>query len=277
MSVPNIDWNEVWQDSQAHHARRRHSGKKFWNKRAPEFTRAVAAGDYVEQFLTLLRPEPDWTVLDMGCAAGTLAVPLAPDVASVTAVDPSSRMRELLQERCDEAGITNVRVVDGSWQASWEEMGIGSHDVVIGSRSLIMENLRDAVLKAHRCARKKVFLSTLVDEGPHDRRIIEAAGRSFNLGPDYIVVLNLLRQMGIFANVAFTYNERKRAYPDIDAAVADNRWMILDMTGEEEARLRDYLVRTLVPENGGLRMPGQRPVRWAVLSWDKETGCDQDL
>ena len=277
MSMPNIDWNEVWQGSCMHHAKPKHDGKKFWDKRAPEFTRAVAAGDYVEQFMALLRPDPEWSVLDMGCAAGTLAVPLAKEVGSVTAVDPSSRMREMLQDRCDGAGLTNVRVVEGRWQDDWEKLGIGRHDVVIGSRSLIVDDLKGAVIKAHRFARKKVFLSALVGEGPHDGRIIKATGRKFKTGADYIVVLNLLRQLGIFANVAFTYNERDKTFADLDDALEGVRWMVHEMTDEEEANLRDYLAKALVEENGRLRLPDQGPVRWAVLYWDKKTGCDSRL
>lgn len=277
MTTPEIDWNEVWQAGHSKHAHAKHGNPKFWNKRAPEFTRAVSASDYVLQFLKILAPDPEWTVLDVGCAAGTLAVPLGKQVRSVTAMDPSDRMRELLQERCDKNSLSNVRILEGRWQDDWTGLGVEPHDVVIGSRSLVVDDLRAAIIQAHTFARKRVVLSTLVGEGPTDHRIIEATGRTFNAGADYIIVVNLLRQMGIYADVAFTYNERNKVYPDMDAAVDDYRWMVQGMSAEEEDRLRGYLTGAMRSVEGGLTLPGQPPVRWAVLSWDKTTGCDGEL
>ena len=48
----------------------------YWNKLAATFTRN-ATGDYERWLLDLLALEAGDEVLDMGCATGTLAVPLA--------------------------------------------------------------------------------------------------------------------------------------------------------------------------------------------------------
>ena len=48
----------------------------YWNKRATTFTRD-ATSDYERWLLDLLALEAGEEVLDMGCATGTLAVPLA--------------------------------------------------------------------------------------------------------------------------------------------------------------------------------------------------------
>ncbi|MGE4291329.1 MAG: class I SAM-dependent methyltransferase [Desulfovibrio sp.] len=266
------DWNEVWRSAQAAH--RHGEDPKVWDKRAGDFKLIAEGSDYSRQFLEYMRPEPDWSVLDMGCAVGTLALPLARIVRRVTAADPSERMRALLRERCDEVGLENIRVADGSWTSSWDVPELGSHDVVLGSRSLIVEDLRAALAKAHRYARKKVFLSTLVGDGPHDRALIEAVGRTCLPRADYMVVVNLLREMGIFAEVRFILLERKSQYPDFDAAVEDARWMLREMSAEEEGRLRAYLSETLTPCDGGLCRPTPPSVRWALLSWDTRTGCD---
>ncbi len=276
MNMPEIDWNNVWESSHEHKLRKTFDSTAFWNKRAPEFTIAVKGSDYIVQFLEIMNPQPDWSVLDVGSAAGTLAVPLAKIVRQVTAFDPSSRMRELLHERCEKEGITNIRILDCSWEQDWETAGIEQHDVVMASRSLIVSDLRAALLKAHRFARKKVYLSTLVGEGPHDSRILNAVGREHIPGVDYIIVLNLLRQMGIYANVTFTYTNDREIYIDLDAAVEGMRWMVHDMTPEEEKKLRYYLQQILVPFEDGFSMPYEHPVRWAALYWDKTTGCDAD-
>jgi SAM-dependent methyltransferase len=271
MVLPDIDWNEVWRTIQAEkHALRR--DPKLWDKRAPEFARRAAASGYVGRFMAIMDPQPAWSVLDIGCAAGTLAVPLAPVVKRITAMDPSDAMLALLEKRRQKQGITNIDIVKGRWEDDWDALGIGVHDVAVASRSLVVEDLRGAILKLQRYATKRVYISTLVDDGPYDRRIVEAVGRPFSPGADYIVVCNLLRQMGIYANVTFIVKGKEKTYSDMQDALNSMRWMVHDMTDEEEAKLRNYLGKNLVKAKGRWKMPGRRTVRWAVLWWDKAPG-----
>jgi len=269
MILPYIDWNELWQKVQARKADSSHD-PKFWDRRAPEFTRHVSASDYIDQFIRIMKPEPHWTVLDIGSGAGTLAVPLAPSVRAVTAVDSSKVMLSLLNQRCTEGGITNITAINGRWEDDWDELGIPVHDVAIASRSLIMNDLRDGVRKLESRARKRVYISTLVDDGPYDRKILEAVGRGFCLGADYILVYNLLRQLGIYANIDFTINRQEQLYRDLDDALNSMRWMIYEMTQDEEERLRKHLSATLIRENDHWKMPYSLVVRWAVIWWEKE-------
>ena len=271
MDFPNIDWNDLWRNS---HSRRfkpvRDPG--FWDNRAPEFARHAKTGNYVPQFMAILKPQPAWRVLDVGSAAGTLAVPMAPWVKHVTAMDPSGRMRELLQQRCEHEGIDNIRIVDGRWEDDWDALGIGVHEVAIASRSLIVDDLQAAIAKLQRHASQRIVLSAMVGDGPHDRRIVEAVGREFTSGADYIILVNLLRQMGIFANLTFIRSIQQKTYRDVDDALNGMRWMLQGMTAAEEDRLRNYLTRTLVREreNGHWKLPYRKAVRWAVVWWDKE-------
>jgi hypothetical protein len=149
-------------------------------------------------------------------------------------------------------------------------LGIGVHDVAIASRSLIVEDLQGAMEKLQRHASRRVVLSAMVGDGPRDRRIIEAAGRKFTNGADYIVVVNLLRQMGIYANLTFICSDLARTYGDIEDALDGMRWMLPELTADEESRLKGHLARTLVRENGHWKLPYRRVVRWAVIWWDTD-------
>ncbi len=268
MGLPNIDWNALWRKTYAD-KQKPVRDPDFWDKRAPEFARHATASDYVGQFMAIMKPLPDWSVLDIGCAAGTLAVPLAPSVKSVTAMDPSTRMRELLKERCDRQGIDNIKIVDGKWEDDWDELGIGIHDVAIASRSLIVDDLRGAILKLQRHTSRRVYISTLVGDGPRDRKVVEAVGKKFCPGPDYIILINFLRQMGIFANLTFTCSDNEKCYSDVDDALNSMRWMVHGLTQTEENKLRNYLTKCLVRENGHWKLPYRRVVRWAIVWWDK--------
>lgn len=267
MNQPDYDWNALWRKIHAEN-HRYHRDPGFWDRRAPEFARHASGSNYVDQFLAIMQPQPDWSVLDIGSAAGTLAVPLASAVRRVTALDASSRMIALLQERCRDQAIDNITAINGRWEDDWQALGIAPHDVAVASRSLIVADLREAILKLTCFARQRIYLSTLVDDGPHDRTIFQAVGRDFPRRADYIIVYNLLRQMGIYANVAFTVNEEEKSYAGVEEAVDDKRWMIRAMTPDEEEKLRAYLTRHLVRHNGRWKMPRRRIVRWAVLWWD---------
>lgn len=263
------DWNEVWRAHRAHKKLKERRSPKHWDERAKDFTKAVARGDYVDQFLNLCQISPEESVLDVGAAAGTLAVPLASRVASITALEPSEVMRELLAERCQQKDIKNIQIIGGRWEDDWNELGIGIYDVAIASRSLVVNDLAQAVAKLRHHARRRVYISTLVGDGPFDRNVVMGAGREFTPGLDYVVVLNYLRQIGIFAHLTFTVHHESRIFPSLDEAVEGLSWMVHGITPDEKIRLREYLAGALVREGDMLRLP-TKPVRWAVLWWDKE-------
>lgn len=270
MDMIEIDWNAAWQKAREEHSPSDDSS--YWDKRAPAFALHVRETDYENQFLDLMMPHPSWSVLDFGSGAGTLAIPLARRVASVTAVDFSKVMLDLLRQSCREEEITNVTVIHGSWADDWEQLGIGTHDAVIASRSLVAYDLRDAINKLNRAARKVVHISSLVGDGPQDRRIYEAVGRKLALGPDYIYLYNLLYQMGIYAKVNFITNREWKVYESVDKAVEGNLWMLRDVTPEELGLLRRYLASNLIPHKNGWRLPAPMVTRWALISWEKENG-----
>ena len=269
MNKQSIDWNAAWINA------RKHTGlpenQEYWNKRAPSFTKHVSETDYEKQFLRLMPLDSSWDLLDVGCAAGTLAVPLAGRVASVTALDFSPVMIDLLRQRCAESGITNIKPVVGSWEDDWEGLGIGigTYDVAIASRSLAVGNLADAIAKLDRAARKIVCISVLVGDGPFERRIFDAVGRPLDMGPDYIYVYNYLHQAGICADISFIIIKEWKCYESHEDALEKIRWMLADMTEEEERRLMAYLAAELVPFETGWRFPTPKVVRWAFISWKK--------
>jgi hypothetical protein len=167
-------------------------------------------------------------------------------------------------------GINSVRTVHGRWEDDWNELGIGEHDVAIASRSLITEDLQTAVLKLNKAARKRVYISTLVGDGPYDRRMFEALGRELNSGPDYIYVYNLLYGMGIHAGVHFISYRERNSYKSHDDAFAVQKGRLGAMTSREENALKEYFKKHLVARDGKWEMDRCREIRWAVLWWVKE-------
>ena len=120
--------NTINRDSQA-----------YWNKRAATFTRD-ATSDYEHWLLDLLALEAGDEVLDMGCATGTLAVPLARAGHRVHGCDFAEAMLAILDERAaaEHLPITSHLL---AWEDDWEAAGLGtdSVDVAFASRSLMAE------------------------------------------------------------------------------------------------------------------------------------------
>jgi SAM-dependent methyltransferase len=240
--------------------------------RISEFSEYADGAGYAEGFLKILKIEPEWSVLDVACAGGTLAIPLATRVKSVTAVDYSREMLDILEERCAEKGILNVTPVKGWWEDDWGALGIGVHDVAIASRSLRSHDLFASVMKLNRAARKQVYISQSVGDGPFDRRIFEATGRKLDMGPSYTYIYYslLYQHMGILANIAFIREDYNNDWATHEDAVDAQRWMFHNLTSLEEERLRNFMDEHLIRVDGRWRLPYEMQCNWAVMWWEKE-------
>jgi SAM-dependent methyltransferase len=267
IDVKTLDWNRLWQDRLAMRPFQRRDAC-YWDERAPSFAKSRDKA-YTDCFLDIMKPEADWTVLDMGCGSGALAVPLAKRVSSVTAVDFSREMLAVVRKRCEDETIRNIETIHGRWEDDWEKLGIGTYDAAIASRSMIVNDLQAAVLKLNAAAGKRVYIVTLTGDGPHDRRIFDAIGRPFDPGPDYIYYYNLLYQLGITANLAFIEETRNRTYAIPEEAVESVEWMFNDLTSREKLRLADYFKEHLVFQSGAWKLSYSTIIRWAVMWWEK--------
>ncbi|MFA6011878.1 MAG: methyltransferase domain-containing protein [Desulfobacteraceae bacterium] len=268
--IQSIDWSAAWAEVQTRNrAKRPYCDPSFWNKRARNFAdHQSGKNDYPRQFVDRLHLDPGWSVLDVGCGPGTLALLLADQVRKVTALDFSENMLSILKQRTDEAGVNNIKPFLANIDDNWDELGIMQHDLVIASRSMSTRDLEGILSKLTRFARKKVVVSTMVGKGPRDHRIMAAAGRAQEPGPDYIYVINQLYRMGIYAELGFIVQNIERSYESHDDALEDCRWMIDNMTGEEDDRLRHFFRENLEQRDGRWFLTGSEPIRWAVISWD---------
>lgn len=243
--------------------------RDFWDGRAQEFSEHAASTGYPEEFIGVMQPRKTWTVLDMGCGGGTIAILLAKKVKSITAVDFSKRMIDIVDRRCRDADISNIKTIQGRWEDDWDRLEIGVHDVAIASRSLAVDDVKSAVAKLDKAARKAVYISTIIGSGPFDKELYESTGRTLSTGKDYIYYYDMLYEMGIMANIAFIPERYRNRWDSHEEAFEDQRWMFHGMTEEEEDKVRAYLKRHLVQVLGHWQLPYSRRCRWAVMWWTK--------
>ena len=267
MRYQDIDWDTMWLESRAHKSWKKKKSSD-WDQRAAGFAERNLDSPFVAQFMAHLQTEPDWSVLDVGCGPGTLAIPLASQVRQVTALDYSAAMLSELDKRAKAAGLQNITTIQASWTDDWQALKIPRHEVAIASRSLSVDDLKGALRKLNAWASKAVYVVDRVGAGPFDPDLFAAIGRDFEPGPDYIFTLNILYTLGIQAQVDFLTLDSTRTYSSREEALQSYRWMVDDLTGVEEERLTAYVdARLSQTVDGSWQLARQTPPRWALIWW----------
>lgn len=263
----DIDWHLLWRTARAAKAWKT-SAPRDWSERAETYSRRVLSSPFVDHVLAMLDIDPQNTVLDVGCGPGTLTLPLARRAASVTAIDYAAGMLDRLREAAEQQRLTNIRTVLCAWEDDWQQASITVHDVAIASRSLNIDDLAAGIAKLDKYARKRVYLVERITPTPFDPTAFAAVGRPFDSGPDYIYTLNILYTMGIHPEIRQITIAPEDAFPDLECALERYRWMIKNITDEEEQRLRAFLSSRIVSKTGDrVRIGGLAPQRWALISW----------
>ena len=243
-----------------------------WDQKAQSFSSRNKDSTYIDLVLSHLPLEASFTVLDIGSGPGTLAVPLASKVKSVTAIDFSQGMLDILEEIARNEKIDNIHTARCAWEDNWEDKGLLPHDIAIASRSMGVMDLTSALCKIDKYGTRYVFLTDRVGSTPFDEAAFEAVGRPFSPGPDYIYTLNILYTLGIHPNVTILKLERDVEYASMDEAVKSYSWMFHDITREEHLSLVRYLSGKIIPsKNNRLTIRRDSPPQWALIWWEKAT------
>lgn len=264
-----IDWNSFWNEDlknlpkiQNNHA---------WDKIAQHFDRWMAYDDYPEKLIEKIKVNPEYSVLDIGCGNGAVTIPIAKKVKSVTAMDLSSEMIGFLMKNASKEGLSNINCVHCTWEESKIDV-LGKFDVVIASRSLGgVSDIKKELKRTDKVAKKYVYITLWgVNARGFEKDVNNVIGREFYPHPDYLYVINILHQMGIYANVEMLDCKKRPCYANMDEVLNLVKWRINDLTEEEEDILRMYLSKEMViDKNGMLQYPHDKS-DWVLIWWKKE-------
>ena len=225
-----IDWRKAWVERKYKHPVP--GNAQSWDNRAKDFSESAGTSSYVDSFISYLAPEKGMSILDMGCGAGTLALPFARMGLEVIAADLSPGMLEVMQEAVQTEGLAGIRSVELDFNAPWEvweAAGITEDcvDLAIASRSTAVDDLWAAFEKLERAARERVIVTMATEYSPrHAMRMGTVVEGGIPYIPSYIYATNILMQMG--------------RYPTIR-----------------------YIDSDKIEESGAFT-----PIRWAFISWD---------
>ena len=90
--------------------------KAVWSRRVSSWEHhgALVVQPVVDEILLRTPAGPGRTVLDIGCGTGTLALPLARQGTTVTAVDVSPAMIEVVRKEAEAEGLTTLTLIADS-------------------------------------------------------------------------------------------------------------------------------------------------------------------
>lgn len=280
-SLLATDWNEEWKSLQA--ARRPADDPRAWDQRAHHF-KPRETHPYAASFLELARIEPGERVLDMGCGAGSLAIPLALQGSSVLACDFSPAMLDVLErESCIAEVADQIETKLLAWDDDWNTAGIAdkSVDVAIASRSIATKDLKGALTKLDLAARRRCCITLVTGPSPHhDPVIMNAIGEPVIVSNDFAYAFAILLGMNRLPEITYIRSPRRDTFESIDEALAACSRMLDQPEKSTIARLRLYLENHLVPNphagepgskgkpQGDLMLDHIRTVTWAFISWN---------
>ena len=308
-----LDFDEEWKRQQAR--RPQPDDALGWNKRAPRYDSRDARNLYAEEFIARAGIAPGETAFDMGCGTGSLAVPLAEAGHRVIAADFSEGMLAKLKENARIHGVEALELdkveADGdrddgapergriealhmSWEDDWSAFGLadGMADVAIASRSIAVADLRAALYKLNRIARRRCCITMATGTSPRvDPAVLADIGVPASPSRDFVYAFGLLAQAGFEPDVSYIHSSRTDTFPDRETAFDDFSRMVAigadaAFLADEEAmraareRLSAWLDAHLadnpnagmpdkkgVPQ-GALMLDFTRTVSWAFLSWN---------
>ena len=125
---------------------------KFWDKIAERYSKQPIADEAAYQKKLQVTREyfrPDMEVLEFGCGTGSTAITHAPYVNHIQAIDISSKMLEIAQDKADAENIENVTFK----RSTIDEFSVPDEtlDAVLGLSILhLLDNKEEVIAKVHK-------------------------------------------------------------------------------------------------------------------------------
>jgi SAM-dependent methyltransferase len=258
--VPDPDWNEIWKQRQLlqESSRLSDDSSHDWSKKenAERYDANARSGydERVKATIASLGAGKEMRVLDIGAGPGTIAIPLAPLVAEITAVEPGAGMLGVLRAHAEREGIRNITCVQKLWEDVDSARDLqGPYDIVIASLSLTMHDIREALLKMDASSSGSVHLFWFVDMPFWERMSFDLwqplHGRPYYPGPKTDCLFGVLYQMEVYPDVTMMMLAKEYRFGSRQEMLAFFRKRFAAKT-PGQVRIVDDYITPLIREQG---------------------------
>jgi len=246
------------------------SSAGYWDRRARRYHDSTKDTVTRDPFFQRLRSivTPEMSVLDVGAGSGRFALALAPLVGQVIAVEPNAAMLDYLRQDARTLNLPNISYCQSTWQDAPDDLHA---DMAICSHVLYpIRDIEPFLAKLQQAARQRCYIymrTTPIDAlTAHLWKHFHDDDRCFP--PTCIHALDVLFEMGIYANVEIVPLAGSLRYPSLDVAVEELSELLI-LPGDEKTReeLRGLLADWLV-ERDGLLVPPSRETTCAIMWWE---------
>lgn len=209
-----------------------------------------AKGASLHRLVELLRPQPDWRVLDLATGAGHAAFTLAPLVASVVATDITPQMLQKTAVGAQERGLTNLSVET----ADVDDLPFGDQEFDVVTCRIAAHHFPDIgrfLAEAARVIKENGRLAIVDNIVPGSRlrgkkaQVQREAGRYVNAfeklrDPGHGRCLSLDEWMDAFVKAGLALDHAETLRKEMDFASWTDRMHVSD---EDRIRLRVMLLQ----------------------------------
>lgn len=199
-TIHDIDFASLYRNHKLLAARPRSEATR-WDQKAQKITVGQLGDSYTKQLLQAMDLRSNDSLLDVGCGPGTIAVLAAAHVSQVYGLDYSRGMLEKLKENALYYNTHNIKTLCKDWDESWAEVPVC--DVVVASRSTLVEDMESALLKLHAQAKRHVYLTYPANPAFGTRLEVDAKAQPQFATPSYLYIIAILHQHGIAAQLRF--------------------------------------------------------------------------
>jgi len=234
--------------------------KEDWDNKAKSFNQ-FQSSLYYYKFLSKININEIESVFDVGCGNGNLALKFLEKGKKVVGLDYSDGMLKIFKENTK--NYKNVKAIKKAWEEDWSDVDIC--DIAVVSKSFEFENLsvRDAIEKLNAHVKKRVYLTYYVGNYLDDE-IIDFIGKEIVNRPEYILLLDVLYQMGIKAKLDFIMEEGIVGDLNFEEFLQFVEWKIGELNSREIEKLKKYYHLKKSKDK-----PLFKPMKWAFISWEK--------
>lgn len=252
-----VDWHDIWQQMMSKCSAiglDKNGYLKQWRVDEARDYFQHAHKEYPQALIDLIKIGSEGTVLDIGCGPGVITLPFSKLAKTVTAVDSSPGMLQVLRENAEAQKSENIVYVNKFWRDVRVGVDINpEYNVVVSSNSINLLasreriingkpvqdwNLVDAVAKMNQVG-KRVYLTFHLSRDSFSE-IFKMLGREYNPWPNHIIMHNVLYQMGIRPNFTVMALASRRRPGDSETWLRRIDWLA-KLSLKEKNLVREYL------------------------------------